>query len=114
MIAVPLLLQALPMVSGIIVNKTLQLSCRAESIPPPNVTWLLNGSLVTNDNQSHFVIQTSGIFVKTSTLTITNVQYADRGTYQCMFSNYRGVVNTTSTLEVYGKDIWIDCVWNFP
>jgi predicted alpha/beta hydrolase len=87
------------------VNKTIQLSCRAESIPPPNVTWIRNGRLVTNDSSGRFVVQTSGTFVKSSTLTISSAQYIDRGTYECLFSNYRGVINTTTTLEVYGKKI---------
>jgi len=38
------------------------------------------------------------------TLTITNLQYDDRGIYTCMAANTRGVVSADAMVNVHGKD----------
>ena len=101
--ASPFLLIRLDDITEIIVNQTLELVCSAESIPPPNVTWFINGNLALKNNNSRVDLQTSGNSTKTSTLRLHRVQYSDRGVYWCMFSNNRGVVNSTTQLNVYGK-----------
>lgn len=72
------------------------------------MTWFINGNLVLKDNDSRVDVQTSGTSTKTSTLSLHRVQYSDRGVYSCMFTNDRGVVNSTTRLKVLGKRTFYD------
>ena len=100
----PSLLERLPKIATKIEHHRVQLSCTGESIPPPIVTWFKNGESISSSK--HIVIRTSGTFERVSTLTIEKVKYEDRGEFTCSFTNYRGNVNSTGRLIVYGKFDW--------
>jgi len=71
------------------VGATLTLNCGYVSVPQPNVTWTLNGSVDFLTVSAVSVTDSS----TTSTLTFTNVTPATaRGTYACNISNLLGEV----------------------
>ena len=82
-------------------GKTVSLNCSGEAIPFPKVKWLKGNHTVISDK--HFAIATAGESTRTTSLTIKSVKYEDHGEYTCLYSNYRGIVNSTGRLVVYGR-----------
>lgn len=72
------------------VNTEVVFICSPPSVPPANVTWKLNGTLLN---------------VQTNKLVINNALYKDSGTYTCEAFNPVTGKTTTSThmLSVKGK-----------
>ena len=58
------------------------------SSPDPNMKYLVNDS-----------VNTTGF----GTLTITNLEYSDRGIYTCVATNSHGSVSDEVVVNVYGK-----------
>ena len=62
------------------------------SSPDPNMKYLIDDNI------------TSASF---GTLTITNLQYSDRGMYTCTVANTRGAVSAEAMVNVHGKNFII-------
>ena len=81
--------------------------CVVTAEPLPTISWRFNGVTLNNNSRGGRVSYTSVETVKfelTSILTITNADYhVDRGQYSCYASNSQGVINATTTLDVYSK-----------
>uniref|UniRef100_A0A8C2HDV2 Neural cell adhesion molecule L1 n=1 Tax=Cyprinus carpio TaxID=7962 RepID=A0A8C2HDV2_CYPCA len=58
-------------------GETVKLECKADGIPSPEVTWSINGNLLTDPRRS----------VKHGVLTLKNVELSDTAVYQCKAVN---------------------------
>ena len=93
------------------------LVCNAIAFPQHNITWMYQ---MTNTDNARMVVNTSssdpsmkyiiddnvdsGSF---GTLTITDLQYSDRGIYTCIAANTHGAVSAEAMVNVHGKNIII-------
>ena len=62
------------------------------SSPDPNMKYFIDNNI----NSTMF-----------GTLTITNLQYSDRGMYTCIAANTRGAVSAKAMVNVHGKNFII-------
>ena len=98
-------------------DNNVTLVCYAVSFPQHNITWMFQ---MTNTDNARMIVNTSspdpsmkyiiddnvdsGSF---GTLTITDLQYSDRGIYTCIAANTRGAVSVEAMVNVHGKNIII-------
>ena len=78
------------------IGSSVTLTCRS-SISSADVTfiWTHNGTIISNHQVANSY---------TSTLTISNVQYSDTGSYACAVAKGSlSVTSHTATITVYGK-----------
>lgn len=68
------------------------------SSPNPNMKYLINDTV----NTTSF-----------GTITITNLQYSDRGIYTCVAANTHGTVSAGATVNVHGKNFVINLNYKF-
>uniref|UniRef100_A0A8C1PEY8 L1 cell adhesion molecule, paralog a n=1 Tax=Cyprinus carpio TaxID=7962 RepID=A0A8C1PEY8_CYPCA len=61
---------------------TVKLDCKADGIPTPDVTWSINGNLLTDPKRS----------LKHGVLTLKNVELSDTAVYQCKAVNKHGSI----------------------
>ena len=93
------------------------LVCNAIAFPQHNITWMFQR---TNTDNAAVIINTSSpdpnmkYFIDDNinsasfgTLTITNLQYSDRGIYTCTAANTRGAVSAEAMVNVHGKNFII-------
>ena len=67
----------------------LLLTCNATGNPTPSISWIKDGSSISTGDDPRIIFG-----ARNETLTITNVNGADRGQYRCVASNNLG--NATS------------------
>ena len=90
------------------------LKCDAIAFPQHNITWMFQR---TNTGNARMIIDTSSPdptmkylindnvnSTSFGTLTITDLQYSDRGMYTCVATNTRGAVSAEATVNVHGKN----------
>ena len=90
------------------------LVCNVIAFPQHNITWMFQ---MTNTNNARMIVNTSspdpsmkyiiGDNVDSGgfgTLTITDLQYSDRGIYTCIAANTRGAVSAQAMVNVHGKN----------
>ena len=100
------------------------LVCNAIAFPQHNITWMFQRL---NTDNARMIISTSSPgpalkyliddIVSFGTLTITNLQYSDRGMYTCIAANTRGAVRAEAMVNVHGKNfiiiltnvLYVDC-----
>lgn len=76
-------------------------SCFATGDPIPEVTWRFNNSLILTNNTKYSVGDiTEGI--EFGSLTISDLNYFDKGTYECTASNVNGTSSLDVLLEIQG------------
>ena len=98
------------------------LICNALAFPQHNITWMYQrmrsdvGRDITSssDTNMKYLINNTVITISFGsltgalifgTLTITNLQYDDRGIYTCVAANTRGVVSASAMINVHGKGL---------
>jgi len=106
-VAVPSLIHRLPPRTIKIEGQQLVLSCLAEALPLPNVTWYINERTVSSGDDGRWEIRTTrnGTYLYSS-LSVNSVRYDDAGQFSCVFKNYRGSIETTGTVVVQGIYIY--------
>ena len=98
-------------------DNNVTLVCNAIAFPQHNITWMFQ---MTNTDNARMIVNTSspdpsmkyiiddnvdsGSF---GTLTITDLQYSDRGIYTCIAANTHGAVSAEAMVNVHGKNIII-------
>ena len=101
-------------IGNVLINGNTQtFTCVSYAYPVHTVMWAFTDALGNTNNLasgSKYSITTipSGA-VMNSTLTIYNIQYQDRGQYNCTASNVVGTVSSEATLTVHGKhllEVW--------
>ncbi|KAL5487215.1 hypothetical protein EMCRGX_G019791 [Ephydatia muelleri] len=98
------------LIGNVLINGNTQtFTCVSYAYPVHTVTWAFTDALGNTKNLasgSKYSITTipSGA-VMTSTLSIYNVQYQDRGQYNCTASNVVGTVSSGATLTVHVKPV---------
>ena len=93
------------------------LVCDAIAFPQHNITWMFQR---TNTGNARMIINTSSPdpimkylidddvnSTSFGTLTITGLQYSDRGMYTCVAANTRGAVSAEAMVNVHGKNFVI-------
>lgn len=79
-------------------------TCRADAVPPPTITWYLNGKPLSNNTvfgsyQKVFIFE-EGKFEKKSMLVLTNAQETDSSEFYCVAENKAGSAEANFTLHV--------------
>ena len=79
--------------------------CQATGEPVPSTSWYFKGVMINvSDSSSKYNISNSlHETVVTSSLTISNVQSSDVGTYTCRAENIIGIDQSSGILTVNGK-----------
>ena len=90
------------------------LTCNAIGLPQHNITWMYQRMridvatviITTSSSDPNMKYQINNTVNTTSfgTLTITNLQYDDRGVYTCVAANVNGAVSAAAVVSVHGKD----------
>ena len=89
-------------------------TCVAYAIPVPTITWqytTTTGRPVNISSDQRVSIDSNDLnYTRTSILTISGVQFADRGQYICTAVNDHSSDNATAILTVIGKLVfgWIE------
>ncbi|KAI7799480.1 hemicentin-1 isoform X1 [Triplophysa rosa] len=86
----------LPSEMSVLLNDSIQLVCRAEGTPTPEIQWLKDGKTLSRTAQSNIKISPDG-----STLTVTAVHKSDNGKYTCVATNQAGEEDRIFNLNVY-------------
>lgn len=92
-----------PEVSTVVLSGTsLTFDCIATGLPLPNFMWSRESVNIISDSHISIVESIEGSNV-TSSLTISDVQLSDAGSYSCIASNSEGDHTSDFTLIVEGK-----------
>uniref|UniRef100_A0A8C1I841 Cell adhesion molecule-related/down-regulated by oncogenes n=1 Tax=Cyprinus carpio TaxID=7962 RepID=A0A8C1I841_CYPCA len=86
----------LPSEMSVLLNDSIQLVCRAEGNPTPEIQWLKDGKTLSRTAQKNIEISPDG-----STLTVTAVHTSDSGKYTCVATNQAGEEDRIFNLNVY-------------
>uniref|UniRef100_A0A8C2E4Z8 Neural cell adhesion molecule L1 n=1 Tax=Cyprinus carpio TaxID=7962 RepID=A0A8C2E4Z8_CYPCA len=81
-------------------GETVKLECKADGIPSPEVTWSINGNLLTDIDPD------PRRSVKHGVLTLKNVELSDTAVYQCKAVNKHSSILINAYVYVIGKGIF--------
>ncbi|XP_065811778.1 hemicentin-1 [Labrus bergylta] len=86
----------LPSETGVLLNESIQLVCRAKGTPAPTIQWLKDGEVINSTRNTGLRISPDR-----STLTVTGAHTTDSGKYTCVASNAAGEEDRIFNLNVY-------------
>ena len=97
-----------PQNQTVIVNTEAIFTCEAHSVYKYDIMWRFNGSIVlstndTADTAKYSINRDRSIPLQFGSLTVSNVQYSDRGVYQCIAISDAGNASASATLTVHGE-----------
>ena len=95
-------------------DNNVTLVCNAIAVPQHNITWMYQRmssdvgrniiSSSSSDTNMKYLINNTVNTTSFGTLTITNLQYDDRGIYTCVAANEHGAVSASAMVNVHGKE----------
>ena len=99
-------------------DKDVTLKCHATAFPQHNITWMFqrtntagNARMIINtsspDPSMKYLIDDNIDSTSFGTLTITDLQYSDRGMYTCVAANTHGAASAEAMMNVHGKNFII-------
>ena len=99
---------SLPQNQTVIVNTEATFTCEAHSVYKYDIMWRFNGSIVlstndTADTAKYSINRDRSIPLQFGSLTVSNVQYSDRGVYQCIAISDAANASASATLTVHGE-----------
>ena len=77
------------------------IKCQPDAAPTPEITWLQNGQVITNDDRRSVSLD--------GTLRVSQMTAADQGTYTCKARNQNGESQASTYVSVFSK---FECVFN--
>ena len=86
---------------------TVSFTCQATGEPASTISWLLNEVKINTKMNKYDTSQSSFNITVINTLTITNVQSSDVGTYTCNATNIVSSDTSSGILTVNGKFIFL-------
>ncbi|XP_006889076.1 PREDICTED: myopalladin [Elephantulus edwardii] len=78
-----------------------RLDCKVSGLPPPELTWLLNGQPVLPDASHKMLVRETGVH----SLLIDPLTQRDAGTYTCIATNKTGQNSFSLELTVVAKEV---------
>ncbi|KAI4555533.1 hypothetical protein MJG53_019223 [Ovis ammon polii x Ovis aries] len=78
-----------------------RLDCKVSGLPPPELTWLLNGQPVLPDTSHKMLVRETGVH----SLLIDPLTQRDAGTYTCVATNKTGQNSFSLELTVVAKEV---------
>uniref|UniRef100_G7PDD2 Myopalladin n=1 Tax=Macaca fascicularis TaxID=9541 RepID=G7PDD2_MACFA len=78
-----------------------RLDCKVSGLPPPELTWLLNGQPVLPDASHKMLVRETGVH----SLLIDPLTQRDAGTYTCIATNKTGQNSFSLELSVVAKEV---------
>ncbi|XP_048194838.1 myopalladin [Perognathus longimembris pacificus] len=78
-----------------------RLDCKVSGLPPPELTWLLNGQPVLPDATHKMLVRETGVH----SLLIDPLTQRDAGTYTCLATNKTGQNSFSLELSVVAKEV---------
>ncbi|XP_036120928.1 myopalladin [Molossus molossus] len=78
-----------------------RLDCKVSGLPPPELTWLLNGHPVLPDASHKMLVRETGVH----SLLIDPLTQRDAGTYTCVATNKTGQNSFSLELTVVAKEV---------
>ncbi|XP_065220777.1 protogenin A-like [Planococcus citri] len=82
--------------------------CNVSGYPPPIVKWFHDGEEVDSNNKNHRFMITSNFESKEkisyNSLTVQDLEYRDRGVYQCVAENEFGSTSSATVLKIGSRD----------
>ena len=97
--------------TSLIVGDTAFLVCVGYGQPYVEISWTLNGEVVTNDSLVTIYeeeVSQGGRLFKQSFLELCSLEVSDSGVYTCTVSNNETAVNATTQLSVSGEYARLD------
>ena len=91
-------------------ENTVELSCTAEGLPVPNITWLVEpygGGVLMDVVMNTNIRDDTNTTHITSLLTLLSVNPIDTANYTCNASNYLGVETEKAFVEVLGELLYM-------
>ncbi|XP_018800512.1 PREDICTED: uncharacterized protein LOC108976056 [Bactrocera latifrons] len=91
-------------------GRNMSIMCVVRAIPEPQVLWLFNGQVMTNDSlidnlhMYYYIDETGSAEEKRSEIFIYNVGPEDNGTFSCVGKNVAGITFSNYTLRVIIKE----------
>ena len=85
-----------------IINSPVQMSCEADGLPPPVVTWYQDGVKLAGN--STWSAESASRVLANGALRIDRVAVNDSGLYECRATNDAGSASRIVTLRVQGSE----------
>ncbi|XP_019904855.2 hemicentin-1 isoform X2 [Esox lucius] len=83
-----------PVVVNVLVGNSVTLACESNAVPPPTITWLKNGRMVTESASLR-------ILAEGQMLELKGAEVSDTGQYVCKAKNVAGQVDKNFHLNIY-------------
>lgn len=81
----------------LVIGDSVQLNCSSFAVPLPNITWLMNGSVLDLSMSVQVSSTIEGQFNTFSELTLSQLSFNNTGSYSCMATNELASVQSSTS-----------------